>query len=78
MATGDGPDDGGDTSGDSPSSEVPDAPPNTRRGIDPTVEGVWLRHRPPPRPGRPRFSTVLLVAAFIALLTLWVTLRPGG
>ncbi|WP_147132543.1 hypothetical protein [Nocardia ninae] len=77
MATGDGPDDG-EASGSSPGSEAPDAPPNVRRETDPSVESVWLRHRLPPRPGRPRVSTVLLVVAFISLLALWVVLRPGG
>ncbi|KIA63832.1 hypothetical protein [Nocardia vulneris] len=76
MASGDGPDE--DAAGSSPSAEAPDAPPIVGRGIDPSVEGVWLRHRLPPRPGRPRISTVLLVLAFIALFTVWVLFRPAG
>lgn len=76
MASGEGPDD--DAADSSPSTEPPDAPPIVSRGIDPSVESVWLGRRPLPRPGRPRISTVLLVLAFIALLTVWVLLRPGG
>ncbi|WP_378733399.1 hypothetical protein [Nocardia brasiliensis] len=75
MATGDDPD---EVSGGSQGSEAPDAPPNVTRGTDPSVESVWLRHRPPPHRGLPRLSTVLLTVTFIALLILWVVLRPGG
>ncbi|MEV0359463.1 hypothetical protein AB0H71_25755 [Nocardia sp. NPDC050697] len=53
-----------------------DAGPRTPRTHDP-VETVWLgtRRPPPPRVGRPRLSTVLLVLAFAALLTLYIMLR---
>ncbi|MFC8531784.1 hypothetical protein [Nocardia sp. NPDC057227] len=53
-----------------------DAGPRTPRAHDP-VETTWLgtRRPPPPRLGRPRLSTVLLVLAFAALLTTYIMLR---
>ncbi|MBF6215117.1 hypothetical protein IU433_29820 [Nocardia puris] len=59
----------------------PDPPdPVLPRGrLDPAVDSVWLgRRRTPAHLGRPRLSTVLLVTVFIALLSLYVALRPGG
>ncbi|MFD0363575.1 hypothetical protein ACFQZZ_19175 [Nocardia sp. GCM10030253] len=82
MASGDGPtDDGAGGSGDISAREPVDAPPHQRGTHDLTVESVWLRHRPPPlrrHPALPRASTILLVAAFIAVLLLYLMLRPGG
>jgi hypothetical protein len=52
----------------------------TDRGIDPSVESMWLRRPPPRPPGRhrlPRASTLLLVAAFLALLVLYFVVQPG-
>ncbi|WP_330249828.1 hypothetical protein OG874_26425 [Nocardia sp. NBC_00565] len=80
MASGDGPTDGPDL-GSSPTSDPGDAPPYRRSPHDPAVDSGWLRHRPPPPPrprGVPRMTTVLLVAAFIAVLVLYLAVRPGG
>ncbi|MEV6430665.1 hypothetical protein [Nocardia sp. NPDC051463] len=82
MATGDGPaDDASGGSGDYPARDTGDAPPYQRSTHDPAVESVWLRHRPPsPRrhPALPRASTVVLLAAFVAVLLVYLVLRPGG
>lgn len=52
-----------------------DAAARTPRTHDP-VETTWLgTRRPPPRIGRPRLSTVLLVLAFAGLLTVYILLR---
>ncbi|WP_157172850.1 hypothetical protein [Nocardia exalbida] len=72
-------DTGDDISTGSMGGEAPDAPPYVRSRTDPAVENVWLRRRPPPpRPGLPRMSTVALLAAFLAVLTLYVVLHQGG
>ncbi|MBH0775606.1 hypothetical protein [Nocardia bovistercoris] len=55
-------------------AETPDGPP-PRHALDPAVESVWLGRRSPPRLGRPRLSTLLLTAAFIAVLALYLTVR---
>ncbi|MFQ6329399.1 MULTISPECIES: hypothetical protein [unclassified Nocardia] len=82
MATGDGPaDDASGGSVDYPARDAGDALPYQRSTHDPSVESVWLRHRPPPlrrHPALPRASTVLLVAAFVAVLLVYLMLRPGG
>ncbi|WP_067840603.1 hypothetical protein [Nocardia lijiangensis] len=78
MAPGDGPPEGGsETSGGSP---PPDAPALAPHGpTDPAVESVWLgRRRTPVHLGRPRLSTLLMLAAFVAVLVLYIALRPGG
>ncbi|WP_040781291.1 hypothetical protein [Nocardia pneumoniae] len=68
----------GDLSSGSSGGDSPDAPPNVRNRIDPAVDGVWLRHRPPPdRPGIPRMSTVVLLVAFVAVLALYIVLGHG-
>ncbi|MFI6366048.1 hypothetical protein ACIBG0_25210 [Nocardia sp. NPDC050630] len=81
MHSGDGPTDDGPDLGGSPSTDPGDPPPHRRGTHDPAVESVWLRRTPPlpPRPrGIPRMTTVLLVAAFIAVLLLYLAVRPGG
>lgn len=78
MASGDGPaGDGPDLDG-SPSTDPGDAPPYRRGTHDPAVDSVWLRRRPPRPRGMPRITTVLLVAGFIAVLVLYLSVRPGG
>lgn len=79
MAPGEGSsDEGGDLSSGSSGGESPDASPNVHNRIDPSVDGVWLRHRPPPgRPGMPRTSTVMLLVAFFAVLALYIVLGNG-
>ncbi|MGQ4599137.1 hypothetical protein [Nocardia sp. R6R-6] len=68
-------DDGGDLSAVLSGGETPDAAPTVRNRIDPAVEGVWLRRRPPSdRPGVPRMSTVVLLVAFFAVLVLYLVL----
>ncbi|NEW40963.1 hypothetical protein GV794_06470 [Nocardia cyriacigeorgica] len=79
MASGDGTENG-EVSGGSSNSEAPDAAPATHRRHDPAVETVWLgRRRLEPRrhPGWPRVSTIALTIVFVALLVLYVTLRPS-
>ncbi|MEV6321262.1 hypothetical protein AB0M45_08710 [Nocardia sp. NPDC051787] len=79
MAPGEGSsDEGGELSSGSSGGESPDASPNVRNRIDPSVDGVWLRHRlPPDRSGMPRMSTVVLVVAFFAVLALYLVLGHG-
>ncbi|WP_345499865.1 hypothetical protein [Nocardia callitridis] len=81
MASGDdgGGDDQPDDDDDRREEEAPDAPPVVSRGIDPTVDEMWLApHSAPTRRfGVPRLSTVLLVVAFVALLVLYAFLGPG-
>ncbi|WP_225724788.1 MULTISPECIES: hypothetical protein [unclassified Nocardia] len=78
-------DSGADLSGDNSSSaDGPDLPEPQAKGsryptVDPTVDSVWLGRRSPARhPGWPRLSTVLLVAAFIAVLVIYFIVQPGG
>ncbi|MEV6140403.1 hypothetical protein AB0L63_31055 [Nocardia sp. NPDC051990] len=79
MASGDDPTDDGLDLGDFPASDPDEPPPYRRSPHDPVAESVWLGHRSPPRPrGLPRLATVLLVAAFIAVLVLYLAVRPGG
>ncbi|TLF72839.1 hypothetical protein [Nocardia cyriacigeorgica] len=78
MASGDG-SENGEVEGGSPNSAAPDLGPVREHRTDPAVETVWLsRRRAEPRhPGRPRLSTIALTLLFIALLALYVTLRPN-
>ncbi|MEU1981948.1 hypothetical protein [Nocardia sp. NPDC019395] len=79
MASGDGSEEsiGGDSGGPGPPAEPVDAPPRASH-TDPSVDSGWLDRRTRPRGShRPRWSTVLLVAAFIAVLTLYLLLQPG-
>ncbi|MBF6436440.1 hypothetical protein [Nocardia cyriacigeorgica] len=78
MASGDG-SENGEVSGGSSNSEAPDPSPAREHRADPVVETVWLsRRRAQPRhPGRPRLSTIALTLLFIALLMLYVVLRPN-
>ncbi|MGI5216667.1 hypothetical protein [Nocardia sp. CA-290969] len=78
MASGDGSDEtsSGD-SGPGPAPEPVDAAPYIP-ATDPVVEIGWLDRRTRPRgTRRPRWSTVLLVTAFLAVLTLYLLLQPG-
>ncbi|MFQ6396500.1 hypothetical protein ACLMAJ_23890 [Nocardia sp. KC 131] len=71
--------DGG--SSDYPAGDPGDVPPYQPSTHDLAVESVWLRHRPPPlrrHPALPRASTIMLMAAFVAVLLLYLMLRPGG
>ncbi|MBF6297037.1 hypothetical protein IU459_05705 [Nocardia amamiensis] len=78
MAPGEGSsDEGGELSSGSSGGESPDASPNVRNRIDPSVDGVWLRHRPPGRSGMPRTSTVVMLVAFFAVLALYIVLGNG-
>ncbi|MGV9586104.1 hypothetical protein [Nocardia farcinica] len=79
MAPGDAPSDGGGSEASSPTAP-PDAPAQAPHGpLDAAVESVWLgRRRGPRRLGRPRLSTVLMVAAFAGVLVLYLLVRPGG
>ncbi|BDU08003.1 hypothetical protein [Nocardia cyriacigeorgica] len=78
MASGDGSDNGEVSSGSS-NSEAPDVGALPQHRNDPAVETVWLSRRrtEPRRRGRPRVSTVALTVLFIALLVLYVVLRPN-
>ncbi|WP_280235156.1 hypothetical protein [Nocardia cyriacigeorgica] len=78
MASGDG-SENGEISGGSSNAEAPDAAPVQHRSGDPAVETVWLGRRADPRrhPSWPRVSTIALTVAFIALLVLYVVLRPN-
>lgn len=55
-------------------AETPEGP-TPRHALDPSVESVWLGRRRVPSLGRPRFSTLLLTAAFIAVLALYLTVH---
>ncbi|MGV9820776.1 hypothetical protein [Nocardia xishanensis] len=78
MAPGDDPPEGSsDMSGGSPPPDTPALAPHGP--MDPAVESVWLgRRRTPVHLGRPRVSTLLMLAAFIAVLVIYIALRPGG
>ncbi|MGN2636356.1 hypothetical protein ACTD5D_09220 [Nocardia takedensis] len=69
-------DDSADDSGISgpAQAEAADGPP-PRHALDPSVESVWLGRRAPERLGRPRVSTMLLIAAFVALFALYLTVH---
>lgn len=70
--------DDAERSGPEPAAGPPDPPPRSRVW-DPAVDSVWLGRRRPVRPlGRPRLSTVLMVAAFAALLVLYLVVGPGS
>ncbi|WP_194815050.1 hypothetical protein [Nocardia sp. XZ_19_385] len=75
MASGDGAsEDESEVSGGSP-SEGGNADTDGRRKGDPIVESVWLGHRYPRHLGRPRYTTLLMLAAFIGLLILYLNLH---
>jgi hypothetical protein len=79
MASGDGSEESisGDGSGPGAPAEPLDAPHRTHI-TDPAVDSTWLERRTRPRGShRPRLSTVLLVTAFVAVLTLYLLLQPG-
>lgn len=64
-------------SGPEPAADPPE--PTRHRSPDPAVDSVWLGRRRSPHPlGRPRLSTVLMIAAFVGLLMLYLVLSPGG
>ncbi|PPJ24157.1 hypothetical protein [Nocardia nova] len=72
-------DDRSDQSSDSgPGGDPPDAAtPGPRRTRADSVEAGWLRPHANPL-GRPRVTTVVLLLAWIALLILYLQVRPGG
>lgn len=74
-------DDRSDQSSDSgPGGDPPDADaakPGPRRTRADSVEAGWLRPHTNPL-GRPRVTTVVLLLAWIALLILYLQVRPGG
>ncbi|MFD6450527.1 MULTISPECIES: hypothetical protein [unclassified Nocardia] len=77
MANGEGSDD--DTSGSSPSAgaDTP-TPPMPHRHIDPVVAPSLLGvHHGVIHRGRPRWSTLALIAIFTAALVLYLVLSPG-
>ncbi|ONM48150.1 hypothetical protein [Nocardia donostiensis] len=59
-----------------PNSPAPDLPPMNHRRTDPAVDTGWLNRGGQARRRRrlPRLSTVLLVAAFLAILVLYLAL----
>ncbi|WP_157101364.1 hypothetical protein [Nocardia shimofusensis] len=67
---------GYERSGPEPAADPPEP---TRPGSrDPAVESVWLGRRRPTRSlGRPRLTTVLMIAAFTGLLVLYLIVGPG-
>ncbi|MEV0549378.1 hypothetical protein [Nocardia salmonicida] len=77
MANGEGSDD--DTSGSSPSpgADAP-TPPMPHRHIDPVVAPSLLgAHHGVIHRGRPRWSTIALIAIFTTALVLYLVLSPG-
>ncbi|WP_280416910.1 hypothetical protein [Nocardia carnea] len=79
MASGDGSEESieGSSGGSGPPAEPVDAP-HRNPGTDPAVDHSWLnRHSRPRGTHLPRLSTVLLVAAFSAVLILYLLLQPG-
>lgn len=77
MASDDDSSGGGDEVSGPSAAEAGEGPayPHHR---DPVVETVLLGQRPPARRRLPRVSTMLLVAAFVGVFALYLTLRPGG
>ncbi|MBF6355041.1 hypothetical protein IU449_10880 [Nocardia higoensis] len=67
------------SAGPGPQAAADPQAPARPGSADPAVESVWLGRRRPARPlGRPRLTTVLMVAAFTGLLVLYLVVRPGG
>ncbi|MGW0181710.1 hypothetical protein [Nocardia sp. NPDC003345] len=66
---------GADIGGPAPGEPVDAVPPRGPQ-IDPAVELGWLGRRTPRPRRRPRLSTVLLVAAFVAVFVLYLILKP--
>ncbi|MEU7628622.1 hypothetical protein AB0C34_01365 [Nocardia sp. NPDC049220] len=79
MAPGDSSnDDGAEISSGSPGGEPVDAPPHVRGRTDPSLDSVWLGLRSSPLPSLrhgPRWSTVVLAGAFLAVLVLYIVVR---
>ncbi|WP_054814915.1 hypothetical protein [Nocardia arizonensis] len=73
MGSGDDSSDDSEISGPA-QAETPDGPP-PRHSLDPSVDSVWLGRRRPPTLGRPRLSTLLLTAAFIAVLVFYLNVH---
>lgn len=71
-------------SGDGPAYEAPpageagDAGEPPLYGVHEVVDSGWLGRRPPPRRGRPRLTTILLLALWIGTLALYIWLQRGG
>lgn len=73
---------GEDSEGDPPEGGDPEGrepAPRPRKRVDPVVAPALLgaRHSVVHR-GRPRWTTVGLILLFLAALTLYLALRPGG
>lgn len=81
MVSGDGSgqEEAGGAGGSAPGGEAPAPPGATARRGEPAVELRWLGRRlPRPRRGPlPRLSTLLLLAAFIAVLVLYLMVQPS-
>ncbi|WP_280399545.1 hypothetical protein [Nocardia carnea] len=78
MASGDGSDETISADGSpGPAPEPVDAAARNP-AADPVVEIGWLDRRTRPRgTRRPRWSTLLLITAFLAVLILYLLLQPG-
>ncbi|RJO75251.1 hypothetical protein D5S18_18050 [Nocardia panacis] len=70
--------------GADPGASAPDAPdppdpiPARRpRRTDPAVDQTWLVHHHDPAPSPPRLSTLLLLACFLAVLTVYLLYAPA-
>ncbi|MEU8898990.1 hypothetical protein [Nocardia sp. NPDC048505] len=75
MASGDGAsDDGAEVAGGSP-AEGGDADTLARRRGDSIVESVWLGNRHTKHLGRPRYSTLLMMVAFVGLFVLYLNVH---
>lgn len=78
MASGDGSDETISAEGGPGPAPEPVDPALRTPATDPLVEVGWLDRRTRPRSTRrPRWSTVLLVTAFLAVLVLYLVLQPG-
>ncbi|MFI6868888.1 hypothetical protein [Nocardia sp. NPDC050406] len=77
MASGDDPDDGPayEPPGSAAAGDAGTVPP---LGVHGMVDSGWLGHRPEPARGRPRLTTIIMVAVWIGTLALYLWLQRGG